>query len=173
MQKSWRQGNCRVRLGSNKDACFLIQWLFLMCGISLNEVDFYYDRYTDKNWRIHQQKVRRQQEIKKQLEVSRKIKHKTQIEYPFFTLRHSHGNKKKQSSNSNSSKRCCKVHSTPASDRVYMVMDGVVVFCSPCTTIDSPKEVMRVDTSEEWKGYGYIARDGGRYGGISGEDYLD
>lgn len=151
MQRSWRQGNCRVRLGNNKDACFLIQWLFLMCGIPLNEVSLYYDRYPDGNGLIHQQKTRHQ----------------------LFTLRHSHGNKKKQSSNSNSSKRCCKVHSTPVSDRVYMVMDGVVVFCSPYATIDSPKEVMRVDTSEEWKGYGYIARDGGRYGGISGEDYLD
>lgn len=74
MQRSWRQGNCHVRLGKNKDACFLIQWLFLMCGIPLNEVDFYYDRYTDENWRIHQQKIRHQQEIQKQLEVSREKK---------------------------------------------------------------------------------------------------
>lgn len=152
MQRSWRQGNCHVRLGENKDACFLIQWLFLMCGIPLNEVDFYYDRYTDENWRIHQQKIRHQQEIQKLLEVSRKkTKPKSKIDYPFFTLRHSHGNKKKQPSNS-ISRRCCKVHSIPASDRVYMVMDGVVVFCSPRTTIDSSKEVMRVDTPEEWNG---------------------
>ena len=111
----------------------------------------YYDRYTDENWRIHQQKIRHQQEIQKQLEVSRKTKFKSKIDYPFFTLRHSHGNKKKQPSNS-ISRRCCKVHSIPASDRVYMVMDGVVVFCSPRTTIDSSKEVMRVDTPEEWNG---------------------
>lgn len=108
----------------------------------------YYDRYTDENWRIHQQKIRHQQEIQKQLEVSRKTKSKSKIDYPFFTLRHSHGNKKNQPSNS-ISRRCCKVHSIPASDRVYMVMDGVVVFCSPRTTIDSSKEVMRVDTPEE------------------------
>lgn len=110
-----------------------------------------YDRYTDENWRIHQQKIRHQQEIQKQLEVSRKTKSKSKIDYPFFTLRHSHGNKKKQPSNS-ISRRCCKVHSIPASDRVYMVIDGVVVFCSPRTTIDSSKEVMRVDTPEEWNG---------------------
>lgn len=55
-----------------------------------------YDRYTDENWRIHQQKIRHQQEIQKQLEVSRKTKSKSKIDYPSFTLRHSHGNKKKR-----------------------------------------------------------------------------
>lgn len=42
-----------------------------------------YDRYTDENGRIHQQKIRHQQEIQKQLEVSRKTKSKSKIDYPF------------------------------------------------------------------------------------------
>ena len=68
------------------------------------------------------------------------------------------------------------INYSPSSQAAYLVgSDGIVI--GRTTSVDSERgaSVVHSQTDEEdsWKGFGYMARDGGRYGSINGEDYAD
>ena len=53
--------------------------------------------------------------------------------------------------------------------------DGIVIGRTASAAGERDKSVVRSQSNVEdyWKGFGFMARDGGRYGSINGEDYAD
>ena len=67
-------------------------------------------------------------------------------------------------------------YSTPVPEGTYIVVDGVVVFVNARhgnKSNDARITRSSSDSEDTWKGFGYIARDNGRFGGVIGEDYAD
>lgn len=60
-------------------------------------------------------------------------------------------------------------------DDSYVVVDGVVVRgrSNQRNLADEDIRIARTDNADYWVGFGHLARDDGRFGGIDGDDYLD
>lgn len=61
-----------------------IQWLFLMCGIRLNEVIAQVDPYTDETWAVRREELRRKRTAEKQFMEGRRAAQRAWAEaHPF------------------------------------------------------------------------------------------
>lgn len=52
-------GGLRPTFGGWDEVVMRVQWLFLMCGIRLNEAIVQVDPYTDEQWRVRREELRR------------------------------------------------------------------------------------------------------------------
>ena len=52
-------GSLKPQFGSWAEVVWRVQWLFLMCGIRLNEVIVQVDPYTDEEWKVRAEELRR------------------------------------------------------------------------------------------------------------------
>lgn len=55
----WAEGALRPGFDSLAEVVLRIQWLFLMCGIRLNEAIVQVDPYTDEQWTVRLEEIRR------------------------------------------------------------------------------------------------------------------
>lgn len=55
-------GSLRPAFSSLEEVVWRIQWLFLVCGIRLNEVIAQVDPYTDDEWKVRAEDIRRRRE---------------------------------------------------------------------------------------------------------------
>ena len=139
-----RSGECTATFKTMLGVCRRLQWLLLMCGIPLNRVAVLHNVYTDDEWQ-------------RLLECEAKTKAKPEAKVRGIS------HPRPQSPNS-----------SHISHGTYIVENGLVVFLSSMQECENDDgRIMRSDSDSEdtWKGYGFIARDGGRFGGINGEDF--
>ena len=65
-------GALRPDFASLAEVVCRVQWLFLMCGIRLNEVIVQVDPYTDAEWSVRQAEIRRKREDEKKFMEGRR-----------------------------------------------------------------------------------------------------
>lgn len=140
-----------------QNVCRSIQWLMLMCGVSLYAAAFECATCTEEEWKATQ--------FIKNLKATAKNEKTTKApSFPGVPVR-----------TNRPLKPAAKRHLTDDYGvSKYIVENGVVVMLGTAG-FGGDGRIVRSDSESEdtWKGAGYIARDFGRYGGIDGELYSD
>lgn len=62
----------RPVFGALSDVVYRIQWLFLMCGVRLNEVVVQVDPYTDETWAARREELRRKRRAQQEFMAGRR-----------------------------------------------------------------------------------------------------
>ena len=62
------------------DVVARVQWLFLMCGIRLNEVIVQVDPYTDEEWRVRKEEIDRKRSEERAFMEGRRVAQKAWTE---------------------------------------------------------------------------------------------
>ncbi len=149
MAEAWRVGACTIRFDTMSHVCEKLQWLFLMCGMPLNDVGMRYEGslIVRETRRSHSRESRHAEKV-----VS---------DNPHDLL--------KSRTATNSVK-----YSASESSGFYVLVDGVVEYIGRRNE-PSERVIARSESSTEdaWIGMGHFARDNGQFGSISGEDYAD
>lgn len=149
-----RNKTCEANFSSYIDLCIRLQWIFLASGISLNKVAIKYQICTENEWKSRLAK----QEAEQRAKIAKAFKAKKDASVSKSKGKHALKKAKKTTSSNLST---------------YIVVDGVVVPMSNGGVQTDTIVRSSSDYEDVWKGVGYIARDNGKYGSISGEDYAD
>ena len=147
----------RASFANIQKVCKCIQWLMLMCGVSLCATAFEYATCSKGDWKVTQFMEKLKATAK--TEVTSKVP-----SIPGMPVR-----------TNRPLKPATKRHLTDGYGvSRYIVENGVVVM-QGTAGFGGDGRIVRSDSESEdtWKGAGYIARDFGRYGGIDGELYSD
>lgn len=179
--EAWKKGLVNIEFHSMEDVCARIQWLFLMLGISLADVGVCYEELDDKRYAEYRKRY-----FPETVTLSGNgdglmnggkgngAASPGQVVQPDDQGKPMQGKKNGVKTNS-PVKRSGNFHRTDNYGvSTYIVVDGVVVMHGSAG-FGGDDRISRASSESEdtWKGVGYIARDGGRYGGLDGEEYSD
>lgn len=176
MVDCWLPGDYVVHLGCESDISRLMQWLFVMCEIRLEDVAVCYARGNHLPCQYRRIRCKRPEKL-----VIPLCKHEEKKKSKKARHWHPAVVKKERLSAGGCSRRQNGVtridYSTPPPSGYLISPDGVVIGRSSSRRYDEQREpsITRSgsDSEDTWKSFGHMARDNGRYGAINGEDYAD
>ncbi len=169
-----RTGKCSAVFRDMHSLCRRLQWLFLMCGVSLNTVAVRHNAFTDEEWQRH---LAAEAAAKASMEEERKrLIAQQELENARKEKRRKEQDKRRANVKKRKQRPADSVCSTPVLEGTYILVNGVVEFIKPMRgNGNNETRIIRSESDSEdtWKGLGFMARDNGRFGSILGEDFAE